>query len=189
MSSEKGITARNSKRSENLGIVLEMDALISVVIGGAFTVLGVIIGWGLNEVSAARRLKPHLCFKLNSTPDAELVEEGLRTKTSSSEYCIEIYNVGQTPVILESFELTSKGQLIIQCPLFGPDMVILPFQSKTFVLMQRDAEALEWHSKELGFKQCKVTAIAVDGKQISGNLDVSWVHMRATMRDTSMIVY
>ena len=26
-----------------------MDALISVVIGGAFTVLGVIIGWGLNK--------------------------------------------------------------------------------------------------------------------------------------------
>ena len=26
-----------------------MDALISVVIGGAFTVLGVIIGWGLND--------------------------------------------------------------------------------------------------------------------------------------------
>ena len=70
-----------------------MDALISVVIGGAFTVLGVIIGWGLNEMSAARRLRPHLCFKLNSTPDTELVEEGLRTKTSSSEYCIEIYNV------------------------------------------------------------------------------------------------
>lgn len=53
-----------------------MDALISVVIGGAFTVLGVIIGWGLNEMSAARRLRPHLCFKLNSTPDTELVEEG-----------------------------------------------------------------------------------------------------------------
>lgn len=45
-----------------------MDALISVVIGGAFTVLGVIIGWGLNEMSAARRLRPHLCFKLKAIP-------------------------------------------------------------------------------------------------------------------------
>ena len=166
-----------------------MDALISVVVAGAFTVLGVIIGWGLNEASTSRRLRPRLYFKLNSTPDIELVEEGLRTKTSSSEYCIEIYNVGQTPVILESFELISKGHLLIQCPLSGPDMVILPSQSKTCVLMQQDAEALEWHSKELGFKQCKVTATAVDGKQISGNLDVSWVHMRTTMRDTTVIVY
>lgn len=57
-----------------------MDALISVVIGGAFTVLGVIIGWGLNEMSAARRLRPHLCFKLNSTPAARSTDRALEAK-------------------------------------------------------------------------------------------------------------
>ena len=37
-----------------------MDALISVVIGGAFTVLGVIIGWGLNERSSPFKTAPLL---------------------------------------------------------------------------------------------------------------------------------
>lgn len=109
-----------------------MDALISVVIGGAFTVLGVIIGWGLNEMSAARRLRPHLCFKLNSTPDTELVEEGLRTKTSSSEYCIEIYNVGQSPVIIESFDMCWRKQLLIQCFPSSEDATILPYHNISY---------------------------------------------------------
>lgn len=69
------------------------DSVIPVIFGGFFTILGVIIGWGLNEVSAIRRAKPKLCFKLNSTPDSELVEAELRTKTSASEYSIDIYNV------------------------------------------------------------------------------------------------
>ena len=69
------------------------DSVIPVIFGGFFTILGVIIGWGLNEVSAIRRAKPKLCFKLNSTPDSELVEAELRTKTSASEYSIDIYSL------------------------------------------------------------------------------------------------
>ena len=30
------------------------DSVIPVIFGGFFTILGVIIGWGLNEVSAIR---------------------------------------------------------------------------------------------------------------------------------------
>lgn len=150
-----------------------MDALISVVIGGAFTVLGVIIGWGLNEMSAARRLRPHLCFKLNSTPDTELVEEGLRTKTSSSEYCIEIYNVGQSPVIIESFDMCWRKQLLIQCFPSSEDATILPYHNISYVLTQQDADAIEWHCKRLGFKQCRIVATTVNGEEFKENIDVS----------------
>lgn len=47
--------------------LLSDKTILSVVIGGLFSFLGVVIGWGLNEVSATRRAKPKLI-----TPDHEL---------------------------------------------------------------------------------------------------------------------
>lgn len=102
------------------------DSVIPVIFGGFFTILGVIIGWGLNEVSATRRARPKLYFRLNSTPDIELVEAELRTKTSASEYSIAIYNVGQSPVIIESFDMCWRKQLLIQCFPSSEDATILP---------------------------------------------------------------
>ena len=130
------------------------DSVIPVIFGGFFTILGVIIGWGLNEVSAIRRAKPKLCFKLNSTPDSELVEAELRTKTSASEYSIDIYNVGQSPVIIESFDMCWRKQLLIQCFPSSEDATVLPYHNISYVLTQQDADAIERHCKRLGFKQC-----------------------------------
>ena len=109
------------------------DSVIPVIFGGFFTILGVIIGWGLNEVSAIRRAKPKLCFKLNSTPDSELVEAELRTKTSASEYSIDIYNVGQSPVIIESFDMCWRKQLLIQCFPSSEDATVLPYHNISYV--------------------------------------------------------
>lgn len=159
------------------------DSFISVIIGGLFTILGVIIGWILNEVSTERRLKPKLCFKLNATPDCDLVEEGLRTKTSSSEYSIEIFNVGQTPVVLESFGLYLKKCILIQCFLCNENMTILPYRNCTYVLTQQDAEALVWHCKKEGFKRCRIIASFMDGEKCHADIDLSWIYMRTSGRN------
>lgn len=158
------------------------DSVISVIIGGLFTILGVIIGWILNEVSTERRLKPKLCFRLNTTPDSDLVEEGLRTKTSASEYSIEIFNAGQTPVVLESFGLYWKKRILIQCFLCNENMTILPYQNSTYVLTQQDAEALVWHCKKEGFKRCRIIADFMDGEKCQADIDLSWIHMRTNGR-------
>lgn len=84
-----------------------MDGLIQLVGGLA----GVVIGRLLNECSTRFRTKAKLCFKLTGTPDSEVIEKGLRTKTSASEYSIEIYNFGQSPFIVDQFALYDKGKL------------------------------------------------------------------------------
>lgn len=85
-----------------------MNPIVTVIISGIFTLSGVILGCVLSEVCTARRARPDLCFKLSATPDDELTEVGLRTKTSASEYSITIYNYGQRPFLLERFEFYTR---------------------------------------------------------------------------------
>ena len=127
--------------------------------------------------------RPHkeICFKLNSTPDSELVEAELRTKTSASEYSIDIYNVGQSPVIIESFDMCWRKQLLIQCFPSSEDATVLPYHNISYVLTQQDADAIERHCKRLGFKQCCIVATTVNGEKIKENIDVSWIHMRTSL--------
>lgn len=70
-----------------------MIELISAGIG----VIGVVIGWGLNELTTTFRERPKLCFQMVSTPDDELTEKEYRVKESPSEHGIEIFNVGEKP--------------------------------------------------------------------------------------------
>lgn len=166
---------------ELLLALLSDTTILSVVIGGLFSFLGVVIGWGLNEVSATRRAKPKLCFRLNSTPDSELVEAELRTKTSASEYSIDIFNVGQSPVIIESFDMYWRKQLLIQCFPSSEDATILPYHNISYVLTQQDADAIERYCKRLGFKQCRIITTTVNGEKFKENIDVSWIHMRTSL--------
>lgn len=160
--------------------MLQLDSeLFAILGGGLFTILGVIVGWLLNEFSVERRSKPKLCFKLDSTPDEELVKKELRTKTSLSEYGIEIYNLGTSPFILASFQLLYKNKLLVDCHFCEQSKVILPYHSELYTLMEQETNALERHCKELNFKQCKAIAYSVDGQHLSTRLDVSWIAMRS----------
>lgn len=164
-----------------------MDPLLTVIISGVFTLAGVVLGCALSEICAAVRARPSLCFKLSATPDNELDEEELRTKTSASEYSITIYNYGQKPFILDRFELYAKAHLLIDRPLGDDDSTIMPYQYKTYVLDQQHAKALEWHCKDKDIKECKVVATAMNSKKVKSKLDLSWIHMRATFRAEDFI--
>jgi len=122
------------------------DSVIPVIFGGFFTILGVIIGWGLNEVSAIRRAKPK-----------------------------------QSPVIIESFDMCWRKQLLIQCFPSSEDATVLPYHNISYVLTQQDADAIERHCKRLGFKQCCIVATTVNGEKFKENIDVSWIHMRTSL--------
>ena len=76
--------------------------MFELICNGLFTLLGVFIGWFLNQVSSVRQARPRLCFCFCNTSKDELIEKELRTKTSASDYGIEIYNVGQSPFIKEN---------------------------------------------------------------------------------------
>ena len=96
-----------------------------------YIVVGVIIGWGLNELTTVFRGRPKLCFQMGSTPDKELTEKEYRVKESPSEYGIEIFNVGEKPFILDSFEISYKKKLLVDCHIVF--LLAMPFQSIRFL--------------------------------------------------------
>ena len=84
--------------------------LISAAIG----ILGVIIGWLLNELTTIFRGRPKLCFQMVATPENELTEKEYRVKESFSEHGIEIFNVGEKPFVLENFVICYKKKILIE---------------------------------------------------------------------------
>lgn len=85
--------------------------LISAAIG----ILGVIIGWLLNELTTIFRGRPKLCFQMVATPENELTEKEYRVKESFSEHGIEIFNVGEKPFVLENFVISYKKKILVDC--------------------------------------------------------------------------
>lgn len=160
--------------------------MFEVLGNGVFALLGVLAGWILNELSTNRRLKPRLCFKLSNTPDDEISDCELRTKTSSSEYSIEIFNVGQSPFVLESFGLYHRKRILVDCHILDEEKVVMPYSRKRYVLSEQELNALERHCEEKSLKHCKVLAWDVDGKNIKAKMDVSWITLRAELRNTNM---
>lgn len=157
-----------------------MSEMTTTIFGGLFTLLGVIIGWGLNELSTVLRSKPKLSFQMVGTPDAELVENELRTKTSLSEYGIEVFNIGQKPFVLESFALYDGNKLLVDCYIDEQSRVILPYHNIVYTLMEQEADSLLYHCKKSHFEKCKVKAYNLSGKCIKGQLEVPLISLRAS---------
>lgn len=169
-------------------IELLNNDVVSLVISGAFSFLCVVAGWWLNEASTKRREKPKLCFKMTGTPDDELQDKGTRTKTSYSDYGIEVYNIGSSPFIMESFSLYHKKKLLVDCHIDERDRAILPYKSIVYTLMEQEANALEHHCEKKKFEQCSVIAYDIEGKQFKCTLDVSWIALRVSLHPENMIV-
>lgn len=91
-------------------MILDYDVLAS----GSFGLVGVILGWGLNQLSNYLNNNPKLAFIISYNQDiTEPVE--LRTKTSPSECIIEMINIGKVPIVLDNISLYFKGTLLIDC--------------------------------------------------------------------------
>lgn len=142
-------------------------------------IVSLVGGWFLNELSTSRREKPKLRFQMVYTPDDELSEKGLRTKSSPSEYGIEIFNLGEKPIAIESISLMNKNTTIADCFLSDDSRVIEPFHNLIYTLMEQEANALEWHCKNKYFEECDVIANCVDGKHIKSQLEVPLIAIRA----------
>ncbi|EOS37360.1 hypothetical protein C808_03338 [Lachnospiraceae bacterium M18-1] len=113
--------------------------LISAAIG----ILGVIIGWGLNELTTIFRGRPKLCFQMVATPENELTEKAYRVKESSSEHGIEIFNVGEKPFVLESFVICHKKKILVDCQMPDSDRIILP--SIILYILYQNRKQMYWN--------------------------------------------
>lgn len=158
--------------------------MCQVIISGLFGLLGVVIGWILNQMSMTRLSKPQLYFQMCRTPDEDLMEKQSRTKTAASEYSVRIYNMGQKPFILEQFQLVYKD-MIITCFIGEKENTVLPYQSVIYTLMEEDADTLKYFCKKYSFEKCKAMAYSVDGKCIISELDISWINLQISIQKRS----
>ena len=158
------------------------------IIGYIISVGCVVLGWFLSECTASLREKPKISFAMCSTPEVELTEKEYRTKTSPSEYSIEIFNTGKEPIILESFSMDYK-EMTIPVSLFNDDRVIKPYHSVKCVVMQQDADTLLFYCEKYEFKKCKITAYDINGKIRKSKLELPLIHLRASFAKNNDIVY
>ncbi len=155
---------------------------LNMLVSGVFGLVGVFLGWGLNQLSRYFDNKPKLAFIITyNKEDLELVE--LRNKTSCSEYIIEIVNIGKVPVILEKIILYYEGQLLVDCFLDDDQRKILPNRSKCYQMTKQDRDALQWHCDKKLFSKCDVTAYCFNGQQINSKLDVYNFYGKAMVKN------
>lgn len=162
--------------------------ITGTVIGVGGTIAGAIFGWGLTCLTTKWRERLKLCFVMISTPDSELIEEELRTKTSLSENGIQVYNTGTKPFFLESFSLYHKGRLLVDCVIKDEKRTILPHECIIYTLSEQESEALQFHCDQDPFESCDVIAYSVDEKKFKSTLAIPLFALRARMKATSNIV-
>lgn len=170
-----------------------MDKVFQVIasetfIGCFFGILGVILGWVLNELSAKHRAKPKLCFRIIGTPESELVEKEARNKYSTSDYSIEIYNIGQNPFILENFTIVHKKKILVDCQIGIQDKAILPYKSMVYTMNEQEADALIYHCTGLELGECTIIATDVEQHRVPANLDASILTLGTGFSTENMIV-
>ena len=161
---------------------------LGVLSGFITTIFETLFGKAVDGFGSKRQSKPRLCFKLTGTPESELTEKGFRTKTSPSDYSLEIYNVGQVPIILERFSLSHKCGLWIDCFIEDEEKTIQPYEHKVYTMMEQEANSLERHCKKAKFEQCDVIACDIEGKKIRTKLDVSWIALKVKFSAEDMVV-
>lgn len=153
---------------------------INMVVSGFFGLVGVLLGWILNQLSQYFENKPKLAFVISISKEPVSPTE-LRTKTSSSEYVLEMVNIGKVPVILNQVSICYNEKTLIDCFLDDSQRMIMPNQSKSYQLMEQDRNTLQWNCDKYLFQYCYVTAYCYDGEEIKEKLDVYDFYGRAIM--------
>ena len=167
-------------------MILENET-VTELISAAIGFIGIVAGWGLNELSTCFRERTKLCFQMVSTQDDVLTEREHRVKESPSEYGIEIFNVGKKPFVLESFSIFRKKRLLVVCQMPDNNRIVLPFRSVVYVLTEQEADAMEFHCQEEHFEKCKVIAYSVDHKKIKETLLVPILAIQADIRNMEIV--
>lgn len=145
---------------------------------GIFGLIGVLLGWVLNQLTRFLDNKPKLAFIITYSKE-KLEKEEFRTKTSLSEYEIEMVNIGKVPVILKNLCLYHKSSLLVYCYLEDNQRKILPNESKRYQMMEQDKDALQWHCNKELFQTCDVIANCFNGESIKGILDINEFYGKA----------
>jgi len=144
--------------------------------------------WLADKIFGSCGNKTKLCLRLVSTAETELIEKAYRTKTSLSDYSIEIYNMGQKPYVIDHFSLSHKKGLRIDCFPDTEKNTIRPYEKIVYILMEQEANALEYHCKKTQLKNCKAHVYDITGKCHTVKLDVSSITFVMSLRDIDAVI-
>lgn len=154
--------------------------------------LGVVSGIVANQLydwtKKVRRFKgPRYVCRLSGVEASEYIEPEFRTKTSPSDYGIELYNLSDETIIIDSFDIYHKRTPIVcTCELSDDQQRLDPKQKLQYTLMQQDADSLFWHCRKDRFNRCTVHFNKVDGKTIKSELDVSAIILQIELSQSIM---
>lgn len=146
-----------------------------MMILGVFGLIGVFLGWVLNQLTCYFANKPKLDYVFIYNPETGF-NSGIVEREIYSGYMIEIINTGKSLVILKDIELFYRGKEMLYCVLSGDQRKILPNQSKYYNLARHDIKALRQKIKH-DCGQFDVKATCVNGRRIDGKLDIIDFHI------------
>lgn len=157
--------------------------IINAIITIGSGIFCTILGWVLNCLYQNRFNKVKLSFSLQQASGIEdrIVPE-FRTKYSESDYCIKVYNTGNTSYILEQISLQYKKKTITDCVIVEENQTIAPYGCYTYQLNEQEYDAILWHCKQADLKSCKVVAYDVAGKKTTGSLDLILPYIQTHQR-------
>lgn len=119
------------------------------ILSGIFVLAGTVLGWVLTQLTMKLQDRPHLVFAPEGTPNDELTEPELRTKTSASELSIRICNVGKVPCFLDKFYILRKGYTLVECYDVCEDCTAIPpGGSILYTVMEQDNDTLQYKYSE-----------------------------------------
>lgn len=155
--------------------------IVTTIITVVGTLAGAVIGSVLTHHYDKQSRKVKLCFKLQSSDDENEIDPEYRTKTSPSDYCIVVYNIGQAPFILEQISLRHKKiGVIIDCIIEGE--TLMPYESFSYQLNEQEYDSILYHCKKSDINKCNIVAYDVGEKACKGELDLFQPHMQSDFR-------
>lgn len=160
-------------------VVDELNKLPS----GVYSILGVIVGFGLTLLKDYHDKKPRLYYSIQPELMPDDWNYALTTKTGKSGFMLNIFNIGSAPVFLDALRVSIKGKIVADI-IIGYQK-LMPYEQYEHSLEKQDYEAIwHWcHKSESGMLQ--ITAHTVSGKKICGNLDVAWLAMQKHWRQSA----
>ncbi len=158
--------------------------IVNIIVNVSCTLLGTILGWLLTVLYENKIKKVKLYYSLQQSADIESnTDPEYRTKYSDSDYCIEVYNVGNTSIILEQISLRHKKGIVTDCVITDEDKTIQPFGHYTYQLSMQEYDAIQWHCEKANLKRCKVDAYDINGKRIRGSIDLILPYLQVNFRE------
>ena len=156
--------------------------MLEIIIDIVCAIFCTVLGWFLNCIYEKRIQKVKLSYFLQQSADINEIDHDLRTRYSPSDYEIQIYNISDTPYILNQISLRYKKHTITDCIIAEENKVIMPYTGFTYRLNEQEYDAIRWHCKKADLKECKVVTYDVSGKKCTGKLDLILPYLQSRFR-------